>query len=278
MNLSALHTFLAIVETGSLVKASKRLNVTQSTITARLKNLEEELGQTLVNRQKSGVSLTTAGERLRRYASTMTELWRQAKLEAALPAGVRFTCNIGCHTDLWINLGEQFFTDIRKTHKAVALSVWQGGQVELENWINSGLIDVSISYGAASRGNLAVHSLGYDRLTLVSTIENSPIRFDPNYVMIEAGEQFGRDHATAYADAGLITLSFGSADLGLKHILKYGGSAYLPQRIAAPYLHDQRLFILSEAPQFRRQIYLLVNDRIAGELDIDSAVKSLQIQ
>ncbi|MEM7236781.1 MAG: LysR family transcriptional regulator, partial [Pseudomonadota bacterium] len=36
MNLASIQTFVAIVETGSLVRASQRLNVTQSTVTVRL--------------------------------------------------------------------------------------------------------------------------------------------------------------------------------------------------------------------------------------------------
>ena len=44
MNLQSLATFLAIIETGSLVRAAERLNVTQSTVTARLKALEDHLG------------------------------------------------------------------------------------------------------------------------------------------------------------------------------------------------------------------------------------------
>ncbi|MFN3211390.1 MAG: LysR family transcriptional regulator, partial [Roseovarius sp.] len=79
MNIAALHTFLAIVDNGSLVRASQVLNVTQSTVTARLHTLEDEIGQQLLNRQKSGTTLTPAGTRLLRYARVMTGLWRQAK-------------------------------------------------------------------------------------------------------------------------------------------------------------------------------------------------------
>ena len=75
MNITALQTFLAIVDTGSLVRASQVLHVTQSTVTARLKTLEDELGQQLLNRQKSGTTLTPAGTRLLRYARIMTGLW-----------------------------------------------------------------------------------------------------------------------------------------------------------------------------------------------------------
>ena len=64
MTIVNLQTFLSIVETGSLVRASEQLNVTQSTVTARLKSLEEALGSQLLNRDKSGVSLTPAGAKL----------------------------------------------------------------------------------------------------------------------------------------------------------------------------------------------------------------------
>jgi len=43
MNLQELCTFLEVVDTKSLVAASRRLNVTQSTVTARLNALEEAL-------------------------------------------------------------------------------------------------------------------------------------------------------------------------------------------------------------------------------------------
>ena len=95
----SLHTFTAIVETGSLVRASEKMNVTQSTVTARLKILEQELGQVLLNRHKSGTTLTPAGSKLLRYAHVMTGLWRQAQNEAGLPDGVDSLCSFGCHSD-----------------------------------------------------------------------------------------------------------------------------------------------------------------------------------
>ena len=54
MSFDEIRTFLAIIETGSLVAASRRLHVTQSTVTARMNALEAELGQKLLHRVKSG--------------------------------------------------------------------------------------------------------------------------------------------------------------------------------------------------------------------------------
>ena len=109
MNLSAFSTFLAIAECGQLNRAAEQLHVTQSTVTARLNKLESELGQRLFHRRKSGTELTSAGFRFQRYAQLMTDTWRQARQETALPANIDATFNLGCQSDLWPGLGQRIF-------------------------------------------------------------------------------------------------------------------------------------------------------------------------
>ncbi len=264
MNLAALQTFLAIVETGSLVRASQRLNVTQSTVTARLKGLEAELGQTLLHRQKSGVALTSSGFKFKRYADAMTGLWRQARQETSLPAGIDSVCNMGCQMDLWPGLGRRLLADIRRDHPATAVSAWPGEQAELDQWIGTGLIDAALTYRPTAHENRTTHALGAERLVLVSTRPGSPMRFDPGYVYVDAGEDFGRRHAEAYADAGTAKISFGSAIWALDYLLDHGGSAYLPERLADPHLGTGALHLIPEAPVFARSTYLITNDAAAG--------------
>lgn len=259
MNITSLRTFLAIVETGSLVRASARLNVTQSTVTARLHALEDALGQTLLNRPKSGVTLTAAGVRLYRYAETISDLWDQARQEAALPGAFGAVCNIGCHPDLWPDLGARMFDHIRQNEPAVALSVAHGGQAELKEWMKSGLVDVILSFWPAADPKQDVLPLMTDRLCLVSTDPASPVKFDPGYVFVENGAEFSRHHAAAYADANTARLNFGSAALGLDHILAHGGTAYLPLRMARPHLDAGRLHLIADAPEFSRPSYVIVN-------------------
>lgn len=100
MNIALIRTFLAIVETGSLARASRRLNVTQSTVTARLKSLEEDVGQPLVHRRKPGVALTAPGMKFRRYAEAISNMWQQVLLENSLPKDMETVCNLGCEQDL----------------------------------------------------------------------------------------------------------------------------------------------------------------------------------
>ena len=123
MNIVSLRTFLAIVETGSLVRASEKMNVTQSTVTARLRTLEEEVGQSLLRRNKSGATLTPAGTKLLRYAEIMVGLWRQARQETSLPAGTDSVCNFGCHIDLWPSCGKTFCQSMTQVEPKMGISI-----------------------------------------------------------------------------------------------------------------------------------------------------------
>ena len=276
MQLSALQTFLAIVETGSLVRASERLNVTQSTVTARLKTLEDELGQTLLVRQKSGATLTASGLKLKRYAEVMTALWQQAKQETSLPKGIEAVCNIGCDPDLWPLFGERFFSTLRAANPALALSVWPGSGAELSGWLESGVVDVALSWQPGARAGQTVHALPEQDLVLVSTNPDAPLRFDPGYVFVEAGEEFGRNHAAAYADAGVANISFGSPVWGLEFLLREGGTAYLPEGLVEAHLTSGALHRII-APVFQRGAYLITNDAaVAGWEWLTPAISDLQ--
>ncbi|MGP0061523.1 MAG: LysR family transcriptional regulator [Beijerinckiaceae bacterium] len=61
MNIHDLEAFLAVVETGSIVAASTRLNLTQPGVTRRIQNLEEVLGAPLLDRQSKPLKPTSAG-------------------------------------------------------------------------------------------------------------------------------------------------------------------------------------------------------------------------
>lgn len=267
VNITALQTFLAIVDTGNLVRASQKLNVTQSTVTARLKSLEEELGQQLLNRQKSGTTLTPAGTKLLRYARIMTGLWRQARYETGLPAGLSSVCTFGCDRELWHGPGRAFFDGVVQGHPDMAVSVQQGSGRELEDWLAAGLVDVILTYGASARGNQTVYALPPEELVLYSDREVTSIRADPKYIFVDHGEDYRRAHGETYHDAGIARVSFDSSWWALQFLLQRGGSAYLPRALATSHVTEGRLYELREAPIYSRKKMLVVNDSAAANWD-----------
>ncbi|QYX55983.1 LysR family transcriptional regulator [Roseovarius sp. SCSIO 43702] len=276
MNITSLRTFIAIVDTGSLVRASQVLHVTQSTVTARLKTLEDALGQQLVNRQKSGVTLTPAGTKLLRYARIMTGLWRQAQYETALPAGLSSVCTFGCDRELWHGPGRAFFDGVVSGHPDMAVSVQQGSGRDLEDWLASGQVDVILTYDAITRGNQTVHPLPPEELVLYSDRPETPIDSDPRYVFVDHGEEYRRQHAETYHDAGIARISFDSSWWALQFLLERGGSAYLPRALAAPHVERGALHVL-EAPVYLRKKNLIVTDTAAENWPwFDALVETLK--
>ncbi len=263
MNIVGLQTFVSIVETGSLVRASEQLNVTQSTVTARLRTLEQELGATLLHRQKSGVILTASGTKLLGYAEIMLGLWRQARQETAPPQGTESVCNFGCDPDLWQDLGKQIFDDVNIGNPRMALSVWPGDQTELYRMLAAGLLDVALTYRLAAPGDQTVYRLPPDDLVLYATEPDRPMRFDPGYIYVDLGVEFRAKHALAFSDVGTARVTFGSANWALNYMLERGGSAYLPQRLALRHIQAGRLFAMPNAPAFQRNIFLIVNPNAA---------------
>ena len=68
MNWDDLRLFLAVARTGSISAAAKVLNVQHSTVSRRMRKLEENLGARLIERKNSGYELTHAGEDVKQAA------------------------------------------------------------------------------------------------------------------------------------------------------------------------------------------------------------------
>lgn len=77
IGLRHLETLDAIREAGSLVEAAERLHVTQSALSHQLRDLEDRLGVSLLNRRTRPVRFTVAGERLLVLADQVLPLMRQ---------------------------------------------------------------------------------------------------------------------------------------------------------------------------------------------------------
>jgi len=71
MNWDDIRHFLAVARTGSISGGAKQLGVQHSTVSRRMRQLEEKLGARLIERKKSGYELTPAGEKVQQAALRM---------------------------------------------------------------------------------------------------------------------------------------------------------------------------------------------------------------
>ncbi|MFY9180468.1 MAG: LysR family transcriptional regulator [Venatoribacter sp.] len=81
MDTQALKAFLAVAEIGSFSQAAEVLHLTQSAVSKRVQNLEEQLGTSLFDRHNRTISLTESGQALLPKAKAILDLVADTELE-----------------------------------------------------------------------------------------------------------------------------------------------------------------------------------------------------
>lgn len=122
--------FLAVHEQGSLSGAARLLKLGQPTLSRRIAELEEAVGEALFDRQSHGASLTAAGKRLLPAAQSMAEWATEAELgvkkQTYLPEGkVRIAVPPGVACEVIAPLAAK----IRKQHPQIQLEVLAGVEI-----------------------------------------------------------------------------------------------------------------------------------------------------
>lgn len=87
MEIKTLQTFHALADELSFSRTAERLNYAQSSVTAQIQQLEQELGVHLFERLGKRIRLTSAGERLLVYADQILRLAAEAQSALSVPSG-----------------------------------------------------------------------------------------------------------------------------------------------------------------------------------------------
>src|SRR5688500_10305508 len=190
MDIELARTFVEIVSTGSFIKAADRLHVAQTTVSARVRLLEQQLGRPLFVRNKGGATLTPAGEQFLRYAPTFVQLWQRALHQVAVPAGHRAVLAIGSEVTLWDPLLLDWVKWMRRSLTDIALRVHVDVPQDLINQVAAGLVDAAIMYAPQHRPGLKIDLLMDEELVLVTTDPDGRLSDAADNVHVDWGRDF----------------------------------------------------------------------------------------
>ena len=259
MHIDQIKTFLEVAASGNFNRAAERLNVTQSTVSARIRTLEERLGRPLFERDHAGAKLTSAGERLHRYALSLQRLWQRAEQEVALPAIYRGVLGLGAQASLWERLILRWIRWMRCQASDVAIRAEADYSTSIARQVADGALDIGVVYTPGHRPGLVVEELFVDQLVLVSTDAAVSSRsWQSNYIFVDWGQAYNIAHAEAFPDLKP-AVSVGLGPLGLRYMLDNGGAGYFPLRVIRPYLSRGELHQVPSSPVMQRPAYIVYN-------------------
>ena len=257
MDINLARTFLMVAETGSFIEAAAKLNITQSTVSARIKGLEDLLGRPVFERSKSGADLTTAGEQFRKHALALVRVWQRAQLEVSLSDQHRDHLAVGAPIGLWQGFLLKWVARLRSDSPDIAVSAISATSSTLTQRLIEGTMDLAVMYRPIQPPGHVVEHLFDEEFVLVTSARPSSRRTTSDYVFVDWGPDFQQDHAAAYPELSNPGLHLDLGSISIDYLLSNEASAYFPARIVKHHVVRGRLRQPKRARRFVYPVYMV---------------------
>ncbi len=143
MTLIQFEVFLAVVKEGSFTKAGDTLGMTQSAVSHIISNLESELNATLFIRDRKGIKLTSAGEKVLFHVQEIMRHTKQIQEDLSEYKGLsKGLIRIGSFPSVSARLLPYAMKTFRASYPGIELIFLDGTNQEVRNWIYTGAVDV----------------------------------------------------------------------------------------------------------------------------------------
>lgn len=142
MNILKYMAFIKTVEYGSFTKAGELLNYSQSGISRMINDLEKEWNITLLERNRSGVKLTSDGSRLLPYAQSLCDEYQKLQMQVDDLHGVQSgIIRIGTFSSVATHWLPNIIKAFQKDYPGIDYELLLGDYTEIEEWIAEGRVD-----------------------------------------------------------------------------------------------------------------------------------------
>ena len=257
MDLQAIKTFLTLADLKRLSLCAEQLCLTKSAVSARIKQLEEQLEQQLFVRSNEGMALTPAGRQFYQHAMALQQRWQRAKRELVPREGNARWLRLGAHPSLATDLLFKWGSALNRQDPGLVLHLEADYSSEIVRQVSAGVVDIGLIFVADTTAGLVVEQAGEDRLLMVANGATALAQVSAdNYLYIDWGWGYNAAHSERLPQLQSGRLSCGFAGPGLPWLLENGGAAYLPERQVSALLKKGTLTRVEDAPEFKRPIFV----------------------
>ncbi|MCJ8336856.1 MAG: LysR family transcriptional regulator [Pseudomonadales bacterium] len=257
MDTLLLKTFLEVTRTRHFAKAAENLHVAPSTISTRIRQLEQNLGLKLLIRNHQQVAVTPAGERLMKHARLILSAWDRAFEDVALSEQLKKRLVIAGPSSLWDIFLQDWLNILYRERTNIGLRAEESSPLRVVEKLDRGLIDLGFLYEQPKIQDMSVVEI--QDITLILVADNPDLTaqkaMSEGYIRVEWGTTFNVIHEAYFIDRPLAAVRVNSARIALELILKAGGCAYLPKKMVEKYLATEQLYTVKDAPEIPMQAY-----------------------
>ena len=141
-----LEALAAAVELGSFTRAAEQLGYTQSGLTHMMNSLEREIGFSVLVRDRRGVRLTPAGQRIMPIVQQCLAANRALEREIAMvSARQEETIRVASYASIAMHWLPELIEQFRRQHSGVSVDVQMGSVEEVYRWVKEGKVDMAFA-------------------------------------------------------------------------------------------------------------------------------------
>lgn len=165
--------FLQLSADGSFSKACRSLHLTQPALSKKIKRLEDELGMTLIIRDRRGLVLTASGRELIRYARTRQALDHEfTESIQSFNSGRKFgDVKIACYSSIARSAVLPCLYGVLHDAPQIHMDLMSRELHELPDLLMSGRADVIITTVPTRRENIVIEPVGREEFVHVRSAE-----------------------------------------------------------------------------------------------------------
>ncbi len=262
MQIELIDTFLDLCETKSFNKTAERLNVTQSTVSGRIKALEAAVGARLFLRSRAGTALTTQGLRFEPHARGLRHHWRTALNATRDTALGGVTMRVGLQHDLIGVDMHGLISEFRTVFPQTAFFFEADYSGQMCSDLASGAQDIAVLYSPQTSPDLTFEKLGEVPYVMVSTHARKMAEVDETtYILGNYAPVFAQSHAALLPALTHVTLSIGQNAAMLDLLASMTGTAYVLERSAKKLIETGACHPVQDAPRLTQPVFAGVNNR-----------------
>lgn len=167
MTLLTYQVLKTVAEQGSFRKAADLMGLTPSAISHAISSLEAELGFSVLNRSKNGVTLTNYGERLLPYVNAVLNSDESLQQAIAEFNGLKQgKVKVGCFSSVCTNWLPDIIHSFQKEYPGITIEIFQGTYDDVAYWIKNGVVDLGF-LSVSSAADIPIQPLYKDPLLCV---------------------------------------------------------------------------------------------------------------
>ncbi|MFD2831189.1 LysR family transcriptional regulator [Corticicoccus populi] len=270
MDYEQLVTFNSLVKTRSFTRTAEELNIVQSTVTARIKMLEEELGERLFHRKTRSVEISDAGKVFYDYAENIVILMNEVGEAVRTKKDYKNRYVFAAVGSIWEGPLFKRVAGVKSNDTAIRMITDHSHPII--NRLSRGSVDIGFVYIKPAGPHIESKVLYSENLILVGRKKEEAITpkllLEHNYIHYNWGESFMEWFENEVGKEDILQVRVDSINLAMNLLLE-GGVGFLPEGIAAPYIDRGDLLQLklsSDVKVPEREIYMIYKREDAERL------------